>query len=247
MTVFSWQGEKDTTLSPMDSLNYYKRILNAGAMAMDPNNGHVKAWVGGINFKYFKYDHVRQSRRQPGSTFKPFVYASAIESDIVTPCDNVVDEPVTFGQEDGIMKSWTPQNSDGKYSYQSMSLRRAMARSINTIAAKLMKQLEPQKVAEFAHRVGITSPLNETPALCLGSSEVSVFEQVDAYCSFVNEGYRIEPLLIVSIEDKNGNELRRFETTTKQVMNKETAYKNGTHASRCCTRTRRYCRRFASL
>ncbi|NBB27658.1 penicillin-binding protein 1A [Cellulophaga sp. BC115SP] len=225
MTVFSWQGEKDTTLSPMDSLNYYKRILNAGAMAMDPNNGHVKAWVGGINFKYFKYDHVRQSRRQPGSTFKPFVYASAIESDIVTPCDNVVDEPVTFGQEDGIMKSWTPQNSDGKYSYQSMSLRRAMARSINTIAAKLMKQLGPQKVAEFAHRVGITSPLNETPALCLGSSEVSVFEQVDAYCSFVNEGYRIEPLLIVSIEDKNGNELRRFETTTKQVMNKETAYK----------------------
>jgi penicillin-binding protein 1A len=145
MTVFSWQGEKDTTLSPLDSLNYYKRILNAGFMAMDPNNGHVKAWVGGINFKYFKYDHVRQSKRQPGSTFKPFVYASAIESDIVTPCDYVVDEPVTFGQEDGIMKSWTPQNSDGKYSYQSMSLRRAMARSINTVSAKLMKQLEASK------------------------------------------------------------------------------------------------------
>ena len=114
--------------------------MNAGFIELDPYNGHVKAWVGGIIFKYFKYDHVRQSKRQPGSTFKPFVYASAIESDIVTPCDYVVDEPVTFGQEDGIMKTWTPQNSDGKYSYQSMSLRRAMARSINTISAKLMNR-----------------------------------------------------------------------------------------------------------
>ncbi|WP_026996996.1 penicillin-binding protein 1A [Flectobacillus major] len=225
MTVFSWQGEKDTLMSPMDSLNYYKRILNAGFMAMNPNDGHIKAWVGGINFKFFKYDHVRQSKRQPGSTFKPFVYAAAIESDVASPCDYVVDEPVTFGKEDGLLKPWTPQNADGRYSYESMPLRRAMGRSINSVAAKLMKQMGPQKVAEFAHRVGITSTLNETPSLCLGASEVSVYEQVDAYCTFVNEGYRIEPIMILRIEDKNGNELRRFETTTKQVLTAETAYK----------------------
>ncbi len=225
MTVFSWAGERDTLMSPLDSLSYYKRILNAGFMAMNPNDGHVKAWVGGINFKFFKFDHVRQSKRQPGSTFKPFVYAAALENDVANICENVVDEPVTFDADDGLVRPWTPQNSDGRYSYESMPLRRAMGRSINTISAKLMKEMGPEKVAEFAHRVGIKSELNETPALCLGASEVSLFEQVNAYCTFVNEGYLIEPLLILRIEDKYGNELRRFETTTKQVLTPETAYK----------------------
>ena len=111
MTVFTWDGDKDTTLSPMDSLNYYKRILNCGMMAMDPMNGHVKAWIGGINYKYFKFDHISQSKRQPGSTFKPFVYGAAIENEIVTPCDELVDEPVTFGEEDGLSGgTWTPQH-----------------------------------------------------------------------------------------------------------------------------------------
>ena len=151
MTVFTWDGDKDTTLSPMDSLNYYKRILNCGMMAMDPTNGHVKAWVGGINYKYFKFDHISQSKRQPGSTFKPFVYGAAIENEIVTPCDALVDEPVTFGEEDGLSGgTWTPHNSDGKYSYQNMKLRRAMGLSINTISAKLMKQLGPDKVADLS-------------------------------------------------------------------------------------------------
>jgi penicillin-binding protein 1A len=160
MTVFTWDGDKDTTLSPMDSLNYYKRILNCGMMAMDPMNGHVKAWIGGINYKYFKFDHISQSKRQPGSTFKPFVYGAAIENEIVTPCDELVDEPVTFGEEDGLSGgTWTPQNSDGKYSYQNMKMRRAMGLSINSISAKLMKQLGPDKIAEFAHKCGIESPL----------------------------------------------------------------------------------------
>ena len=225
MTVFSWDGDRDTTLSPLDSMNYYKRILNCGFMAMNPNDGHVKAWVGGINFKFFKFDHVRQSKRQPGSTFKPFVYAAALENGAATLCDNVVDRPVTFRAEDGLVgKSWTPQNSGGRYSYASMSLRHAMGLSINSVAAGLMKILGPEKVAEFAHRVGIQSTLNETPALCLGASEVSVYEQVAAYCTFMNEGERIDPILILRIEDKNGNELKRFETTTKKVISSETAY-----------------------
>lgn len=225
MTVFSWQGEKDTTLSPLDSMNYYKRILNCGFMAMNPNDGHVKAWVGGINFKFFKFDHVRQSKRQPGSTFKPFVYAAALENGAANLCDYVVDEPVTFGAEDGLVgKTWTPQNSEGRYSYASMSLRHAMGLSINSVSAKLMKALGPEKVAEFAHRAGIQSTLNETPALCLGASEVSVYEQVAAYCTFMNEGERIDPILILRIEDKNGNELKRFETTSKKVISSETAY-----------------------
>ena len=224
MTVFSWEGEKDTTMSPMDSLNYYKRLLNCGFMAMDPNNGHVKAWVGGINYKFFKYDHVRQSKRQPGSTFKPYVYAAAIENDVATPCDHFVDEPITFGSEDGLMQNWTPQNSDGKYSYQSLSLRRAMGRSINSVAARLMKELGPEKVAEFAHKVGITSPLNETPALCLGASEVSVYEQVTGYSTFVNGGDKVEPILITKIEDKDGNVLKEFFTISKPAITNQTAY-----------------------
>jgi penicillin-binding protein 1A len=225
MTIFSYQGDKDTTLSPLDSMSYYKRILNCGFMAMNPNDGHVKAWIGGINFKFFKFDHVRQSKRQPGSTFKPFVYAAALENGVANLCDYVVDEPVTFGHEDGLVgKSWTPQNSEGRYSYASMSLRHAMGLSINSVAAGLMKKLKPQKVAEFAHRAGITSTLNETPSLCLGASEVSVYEQVAAYCTFMNEGERIDPILILRIEDKNGNELKRFETTSKKVISSETAY-----------------------
>ncbi|MEK6547607.1 MAG: transglycosylase domain-containing protein, partial [Bacteroidota bacterium] len=206
MTVFTWDGDKDTTLSPMDSLNYYKRILNCGLMAMDPMNGHVKAWIGGINYKYFKFDHISQSKRQPGSTFKPFVYGAAIENEIVTPCDELVDEPVTFGEEDGLSGgTWTPQNSDGKYSYQNMKLRRAMGLSINSISAKLMKQLGPDKIAEFAHKCGIESPLYEVPSLCLGASEVSLFEQVSGYSTLANGGEKIDPILVLRITDKVGN------------------------------------------
>ncbi|MHA8052958.1 penicillin-binding protein 1A [Aquirufa sp. Wall-65K1] len=225
MTVFSYQGDIDTTMSSMDSLNYYKRILNCGFMAMDPTNGHVKAWIGGINYKYFKFDHITQSKRQPGSTFKPFVYGAAIENEIATPCDELIDEPVTFGEEDGLTNgTWTPSNSDGKYSYEKLKLRRAMALSINTISAKLMKEMGPQKIAEFAHKAGISSPLYEGPSLCLGASEVSVFEQVSAYSTFANGGERIEPILILKITDKVGNVLREFSPTAKAVIKPETAY-----------------------
>lgn len=225
MTVFTYDGDKDTTLSPMDSLNYYKRILNCGMMAMDPMNGHVKAWIGGINYKYFKFDHISQSKRQPGSTFKPFVYGAAIENEIVTPCDALVDEPVTFGEEDGLTgRTWTPQNSNGRYSYQNMKLRRAMGLSINTISAKLMKELGPDKIAEFAHKCGINSTLKEVPSLCLGASEVSLFEQVSGYATLVNGGEKIEPILVLKITDKVGNVLREYSPPVKAVIKPETAY-----------------------
>jgi penicillin-binding protein 1A len=225
MSVFTWDGDKDTTLSPMDSLNYYKRILNCGMMAMDPMNGHVKAWIGGINYKYFKFDHISQSKRQPGSTFKPFVYGAAIENEIVTPCDELVDEPVTFGEEDGLSGgTWIPQNSDGKYSYESMKMRRAMGLSINSISAKLMKQLGPDKIAEFAHKCGIDSPLNEVPSLCLGASEVSLFEQVSSYSTLANGGEKIEPILVLRITDKVGNVLREYSPPVKTAIKPETAY-----------------------
>lgn len=225
MTVFTYDGDKDTTFSPMDSLNYYKRILNCGMMAMDPMNGHVKAWIGGINYKFFKFDHISQSKRQPGSTFKPFVYGAAIENEIVTPCDELVDEPVTFGEEDGLSGgTWTPQNSDGKYSYQNMKMRRAMGLSINSISAKLMKQLGPDKIAEFAHKCGINSPLNEVPSLCLGASEVSLFEQVSGYATLANGGEKIEPILVLKITDKVGNVLREYSPPVKAVIKPETAY-----------------------
>lgn len=225
MSVFTYDGDKDTTLSPMDSLNYYKRILNCGMMAMDPMNGHVKAWIGGINYKYFKFDHISQSKRQPGSTFKPFVYGAAIENEIVTPCDELMDEPVTFGEEDGLSGgTWTPQNSDGKYSYQNLKMRRAMGLSINSISAKLMKQLGPDKIAEFAHKCGINSPLNEVPSLCLGASEVSLLEQVSGYATLANGGEKIEPILVLKITDKVGNVLREYSPPVKAVIKPETAY-----------------------
>lgn len=225
MSVFTYDGDKDTTFSSMDSLRYYKKILNCGFMAMDPTNGHVKAWIGGINYKYFKFDHISQSRRQPGSTFKPFVYGAAIENEVITPCDELLDEPVTFGEEDGLTgTTWTPQNSDGKYSYEKLKMRRAMGLSINSISAKLMKQLGPDKIADFAHKCGITSPLNEVPSLCLGASEVSLMDQVTAYSTMVNGGEKTDPILILKITDKVGNVLREFSPPAKAVIKPETAY-----------------------
>src|SRR5690606_34436035 len=139
MKVFSWEGEKDTILSPMDSLRYYKHFLHAGFMTMDPHSGAIKSWVGGINYKYFKYDHVMQGKRQPGSAFKPFVYTAAIDKGY-SPCYLLPDVPITFTyDEKGEKKVWSPKNSDWIFTEDSLTLRKAMARSINSIAAHVMK------------------------------------------------------------------------------------------------------------
>lgn len=224
MKVFSWNGEKEVTMSPVDSLKYYKRFLHSGMMSMDPRNGHIKAWVGGVNFKYFKYDHVKQGKRQPGSTFKPFVYVAGLDKNFLTPCDHVMDQPVTFGAEDGVPEGYTPQNSNGEYSYQSLSLRQALGKSVNSVSAYIIKMVKAKTVIEYAHKLGINSELPATPALALGTGDVSVHEMVNAYCSFVNGGYRTEPMTILRIEDRHGNVLQQFHQKQNQELSENMAY-----------------------
>lgn len=222
MRVFSWKGERDTLFSSMDSLNYYKRFLHTGMMSMDANTGAIKAWVGGINHKYFKYDHVRQGKRQPGSTFKPFVYGTALEAGY-NPCLKLPDISPSFKVSG---TTWNPPNSDGSYGTgEMMTLREAMARSINSITAQVMQKVGPENVVKFAERVGITSKLDAVPSLCLGVSDVSLYELVGAYCTFVNEGIYTEPYYITRIEDKNGNVIENFVPKTRQAISEQTAYK----------------------
>lgn len=223
--LFNWNKERyafDTTLSFMDSIRYTKRFLHAGLMSMEPHSGHIKAWVGGINFRAFKYDHVRQGRRQPGSTFKPFVYAAALDLGY-HPCNEMVDAPFTI-TDASTGKSWTPKNSDGVYSGERKTLRLAMAQSINTIAVQLIEKITPQTVVDYAHRLGIESPLDPVPALALGVSDVSLYELVGAYSTFVNQGTWTKPYYITRIEDKSGNLIKSFKPAQKEVLSPETAF-----------------------
>lgn len=222
MKIFTWNGEKDTLFSPLDSLRYYKRFLQAGLLSVEPQSGHVKAWVGGINHKYFKYDHVKQGTRQPGSTFKPIVYATAIDHGY-SPCYEVIDAPVTFETGD-VNKTWSPQNSDNVFTNKPFTLRKAMANSINSITARMIKEVTPQHVVDMAKKLGIDSPLEAVPALCLGVNDVSIFEMVGAYSTFVNQGIWIEPTFITRIEDKNGNTIEAIIPKTREALNEESAY-----------------------
>ncbi|MEQ8715584.1 MAG: transglycosylase domain-containing protein [Cyclobacteriaceae bacterium] len=224
MTVFSWDGEKDTIMSPVDSLKYYKRFLQAGFMSMDPHSGHIKAWVGGIDHKYFKYDHVKQGRRQPGSTFKPFVYTAAIDNGY-SPCYPVIDAPVVFDMPGQNPPFWQPDNAEGRWSGETMTIRRAMASSVNSITAFMMKKVSPETVVNYAKQMGITSPLEAVPSLCLGAGgDVSIFELVGAYSTFVNKGVWTEPTFITRIEDENGAVLQEFVPKKVEALNEETAY-----------------------
>jgi penicillin-binding protein 1A len=192
-------------------------------MSIDAGSGAIRAWVGGINHKYFKYDHVKQGKRQPGSTFKPFVYGLAMDLGY-TPCFKMDDISPSFQLESG--GTWMPPNSDGKYgSGERMTLREAMAKSVNSITAQLIKDIKPQNVVKFAHQVGITSKLDAVPSLCLGVSDVSLYELVGAYATFVNEGIYTEPFYISRIEDKNGNVIENFVPKTRQAISEQTAWK----------------------
>ena len=220
--VFSWDGEKDTLLSPLDSVRYYKRFLQAGFLAMDPNSGHIKAWVGGIDYKYFQYDHVKQGKRQPGSTFKPIVYTAAIDNGY-SPCYEVVDAAVSYAVPGQIPPVWRPNNSSGKYSGEVMTIRQAMARSVNSITAFIMSKVGPSNVVDYARKLGFTSPLNAVPSLCLGTDDVSLYELVGAYATFVNKGNFTKPEYITKIADKNGNILQYFIPETREALNEQTA------------------------
>ncbi|HTL80211.1 MAG TPA: transglycosylase domain-containing protein [Bacteroidia bacterium] len=226
MTVFSWKGDIDTMLSPMDSIRYYKRFLQTGFMAMEPQTGYIRAWVGGINFKNFKFDHVKESKRQVGSTFKPFVYALAIQEGY-SPCDRIPCVRTCITGEDG--KDWCPDNSwdakeEAKYAGKMITLKKALALSINYISAYLMKQFGPHAVVDFARSVGITSDLEAVPSLCLGTADISVYEMVGANSTFANKGTWIEPTFVTRIEDKNGKVLEDFVPKSREVMSEEKAY-----------------------
>ncbi len=224
MTVFSYDGDKEMTMSPMDSLRYYKRFLHAGMMTLDPFTGHIKAWVGGIDYKHFKYDHVKQGKRQPGSTFKPFVYLSAIDKGWA-PCDKIRDYRVTIDYvENGEAKSWTPRNADWQYSGREMTLRHALGRSINTVTAQLTEKVGPQTVVDYAHKLGINSPLKPVPSVGLGSNDVSIYEMVGAYGTFINDGVWTEPIFINRIEDSKGKIIHQFTPKHKRVISQETAW-----------------------
>jgi penicillin-binding protein 1A len=226
MKVFSWKGDRDTVLSPMDSIRYYKHFLQCGMVTMDPFTGHILAWVGGINFKYFKYDHVFQSKRQPGSTFKPFVYCAAIDKGM-SPCDKMVDQRVQINYYDRWLKKdtvWSPRNSDWVFTGEEMTMRRAMAKSVNSITAQLVQRIGPEAVIEYAHKLGIQSKLDTIPSVGLGSSDVNLFEMVGAYSTFLNKGVWTEPLFVTRIEDRHGNIIREFVPMRRHAVNEETAW-----------------------
>jgi penicillin-binding protein 1A len=191
---------------------------------MDPHTKHIKAWVGGIDHKYFKFDHVRRSKRQPGSTFKPFVYAAAIDGGY-SPCFTAVDAPVTWVLDDPENPTWTPANANGRFTGETMTIRRAMASSVNSITARIMQKISPQAAVDMAHACGIESPLNAVPALCLGAGgDVSLYEMIGAYSTFADEGVWAKPFFITRIEDKNGEVIQNFIPKRQERLNPKTAY-----------------------
>jgi penicillin-binding protein 1A len=220
MKVFSWKGEKDTMMSPLDSIRYYKMFYQTGFMSMEPQTGYVRAWVGGNDYKYFQYDHVKEGKRQVGSTFKPFLYTLAMQEGY-SPCYEVPNVPVTIIDKAGV--PWTPSNSDGKYGGM-LSLKEALAESINCISAYLMKQFGPEAVVQVARKMGITSTIEPFPSIALGTADVSVYEMVAAYSTFANKGVYTEPQYILRIEDKNGVVLQDFVPRKVEAISEETSY-----------------------
>lgn len=226
MRVFSWKGTIDTVMTPRDSILYYKAYLQAGLMSMEPQTGEVKAWVGGINFKNFKYDHVKQGKRQVGSTFKPFVYATAIDQLKLSPCDTLpmsrfTIEAGTFGN----LKDWSPQNA-GNEGYEGMvTLKNALANSVNSVTARLIAKTGPRPVIDLVGKLGIdTTNIPAVPAIALGVADVSLYDMVSAYSTFGNQGVYVKPIVVNRIEDKNGTLLYQQVPQTRDVLSKEAAY-----------------------
>ncbi len=226
MIIFSYDGEKKMRMSHMDSLRYYKKFLQTGMMAFDPVSGFIKSWVGGVHHKYFKYDHVKQGKRQPGSTFKPVVYATAIDGPLnLSPCDKRVDKEVkTEWVENGVKKSWSPKNSGGRFSGANLTLRSALARSVNSVAVQITLEVGPKNIVDYGKKLGITSHLDPVGSIGLGTSDVSLYEMVAAYGVFQNEGEYTEPLLVYRIEDKNGKLLAEFTPNRRQAIRPESAF-----------------------
>ncbi|MCK0161139.1 penicillin-binding protein 1A [Allomuricauda sp. F6463D] len=228
MTVFDWNSdsfEKDTIMTPMDSIRYYKTFLRTAMMSMEPQTGHVKAWVGGIDYKHFQYDNVIQGSRQAGSLFKPFVYAAAIDQLRYSPCYTLPDNQYCIEPgKHGNMEAWCPKNSDGKYSGEDMTLKNALANSVNSITAQLIDRVGPGSVASIAKSMGITKEIPPVPSIALGTPDVSVYEMVGAFGTYANQGVYVKPVMVTRIEDKNGTVLYEYTPETKDVLSKDVAY-----------------------
>lgn len=221
MTLFSWNGPIDTVMSPMDSIRYYKWFLQASLISIESHTGHVKAYVGGLDYRFFKYDHVTQARRQVGSTFKPFVYSLAMQEGEYTPCTRIPNIPYNIQLPDG--RIWSPGNSGGGGG--EISLKNALAQSNNWISAYLMNQFGPEAVISMARRMGVESPIDAVPSICLGVCDLKLIEMVGAMSTFANQGVYVKPMFITKIEDKNGNVIQRFSPEESEAMSEVTAYK----------------------
>jgi penicillin-binding protein 1A len=222
MMVFTWQGKRDTVMTPLDSIKHHKKFLHTGFMVMDPQTGHIKAWVGGIDFEHFKYDHAsKRTKRLVGSTFKPILYSIAIDNGW-SPCMKIQNVPVTIYTETG--EPWTPKNADNDEYGGWLTLKECLAKSKNTCAAYLMSQLQAEPLVEQAKRMGLKSDPLPVPSLALGALDVSLWEMMHIYSTFVNAGVSTQPIYISRIEDKNGTEIQRFITERKEVMSEQTAH-----------------------
>lgn len=228
MTVFDWNSdiqEKDTVMTPIDSIRYYKTFLRSAMMSMEPQTGHVKAWVGGLNYKHFQYDNVFQGARQAGSTFKPFIYAAAIDQLRYSPCDSLPDSQYCIeAGKHGNPEPWCPKNADGKYSGRNYTLKEALANSINTVTAQLIDRVGPKAVVSIVRNLGMTGDIPEVPSIALGTPDFNIYEMVGAYGTFVNQGVYVKPVMVTRIEDKNGTVLYEYVPETKDVLSKDVAY-----------------------
>ncbi|NKI26789.1 penicillin-binding protein [Arenibacter sp. 6A1] len=228
MTVFDWNSEsreKDTVMKPIDSIRYYKSFLRTAMMSMEPQTGHIKAWVGGVDYKHFQYDNVKQGARQVGSTFKPFVYAAAIDQLRLSPCDVLPDiHYCVEANKYGNPEPWCPKNSNGKYSGEMLTLKQALANSVNTITAQLTDKVGPTAVASMAKNLGLTGNLPEVASIGLGTADLTVYEMVGAYGTFANQGVYVKPVMVTRIEDKNGTVLYEYVPVTRDVLSSDVAY-----------------------
>ena len=224
MRIFTWKGERDTVMTPLDSIRYFKHFLQSGMMAMEPQTGNIKAWVGGINYKYFQYDHVGQGARQVGSTFKPFVYATAIEQLNMSPCDSILDGPFMIHKgRHNVTADWEPRNSDNRYRGM-VTLKQGLANSINTISAKLIDRVGPEAVVELTHKLGVKTEIPAQPSIALGAVDITVEDMVAAYSTFANQGVYVKPQFLSRIENKSGEVIYEPIPESHDVLNKDIAF-----------------------
>jgi penicillin-binding protein 1A len=228
MTVFDWTAEnkeRDTVMTPMDSIRYYKSFFRSAMLSMEPKTGHVRAWVGGINYRHFQYDNVYQGARQAGSIFKPFVYAAAIDQLRLSPCETLPDTQYCIApRKHGNMEKWCPKNSGGTYSGTMLTLKKALAGSVNSITAQVMDKVGPKPVVQLIKNLGMKSNILPVPSIALGTPDINVLEVVGAYGTFANKGVYVKPVMVTHITDKNGTILYQSVPQTKDVMSEDVAY-----------------------